>query len=163
MESREPRCATVTAVTPVSALRLDVDSCNVLLGPLEDLLRRAAPAGAGAKGSSRVFGVIKKSDLQTLGLLGCGGFGAVYLVEQACARVLCVPTAALSAGRGAGEWRAGGAVARVCVRASSGESPLRVDRGGSEKRARRLERPEFGRKKIHKARILANLGADGTI
>jgi len=80
MVSSDPRSATVTAVTATQVLRLDVDSCNVLLGPLEDLLKRSR-FGQGA--CVRQFGVICKSELQTLGLLGCGGFGAVYLVEHA--------------------------------------------------------------------------------
>jgi len=80
MVSSEPRSATVTAVNgPVMALRLDVDSCNVVLGPLEDLLKRGR---FGGQAVSRRFGQIYKADLQTLGLLGAGGFGAVYLVEH---------------------------------------------------------------------------------
>jgi len=78
--SKDERTATVTAINgPVLVLCLDVDSCNVLLGPLEDLLKRSR-FGEGSAG--RKFGQLYKSDLQTLSLLGAGGFGAVYLVEH---------------------------------------------------------------------------------
>merc|ERR1712073_223535 len=45
-------------------------SFDMLLGPLADLQKRGK------------FGLINRKDLKRLGLLGCGGFGAVEMVEH---------------------------------------------------------------------------------
>lgn len=88
--NNEPRTATVKVVSEsAKALTLDRESFDMLLGPLEEIKQR------GKMGKSKVGcgttrpavatmkrGNIKKKDLQRLGLLGCGGFGAVELVEH---------------------------------------------------------------------------------
>jgi len=86
----EPRGATIK-ITSATATTLAVDkrSFDMLLGPLEELKKRgkegsatvAKAGGGGAKGQR--FGVIFRKDLKRLGLLGCGGFGAVEMVEHA--------------------------------------------------------------------------------
>merc|ERR1712061_181755 len=60
----------------------------MLLGSLDELKKRGKDGtaevkkiGPGGTDTSR-FGVIKRKDLKRLGLLGCGGFGAVELVEH---------------------------------------------------------------------------------
>lgn len=90
----EPRAATVTVVSDAAkALALDRDSFNMLLGPLEDIIRRqekggtkgAAGAAGGAKGAAapkEKRDKVLRKDLQRIGLLGCGGFGAVELWEH---------------------------------------------------------------------------------
>merc|ERR1719272_784928 len=88
--SNEPRGATIK-ITSATATTLAVDkrSFDMLLGPLEELKKRgkegsAAVAKGGAGGASgQRFGVIFRKDLKRLGLLGCGGFGAVEMVEHA--------------------------------------------------------------------------------
>jgi len=89
--SNEPRGATIK-ITSASATTLAVDkrSFDMLLGPLEELKKRgkdgtAAVAKAGGAGGAagRQFGLIFRKDLKRLGLLGCGGFGAVEMVEHA--------------------------------------------------------------------------------
>jgi len=61
----------------------------MLLGPLADLQKRGkdgtaavAKVGAGGAADGRKFGLINRKDLKRLGLLGCGGFGAVEMVEH---------------------------------------------------------------------------------
>jgi len=88
--SNEPRGATIK-VTSATATTLAVDkrSFDMLLGPLEELKKRgkegsgavAKTGGAGVVDKSR-FGTIARKDLKRLGLLGCGGFGAVEMVEH---------------------------------------------------------------------------------
>lgn len=91
LENKEPRAATVK-VTSASAKTLFVDkeSFEVVLGSLTELVKRGKDGTAVvAKGrqtemviDSKRFGNIKFKDLKKLGLLGCGGFGAVELVEE---------------------------------------------------------------------------------
>mmetsp|Transcript_11698 Transcript_11698/g.19204 ORF Transcript_11698/g.19204 Transcript_11698/m.19204 type:complete len:806 (+) Transcript_11698:80-2497(+) len=91
----EPRAATVQVTSATAkALALDRDSFNMLLGPLEDLMKRSqdkkdrpSVIGKGAKGISqnpndKPRDKILRKDLQKVGLLGCGGFGAVELYEH---------------------------------------------------------------------------------
>merc|ERR1719272_1256444 len=87
----EPRGATIK-ITSASATTLAVDkrSFDMLLGPLEELKKRGkegtgavAKSGGGAGNASQRFGLIFRKDLKRLGLLGCGGFGAVEMVEHA--------------------------------------------------------------------------------
>jgi serine/threonine protein kinase len=80
----------VTSQT-AKALALDRDSFNMLLGPLDDIIKRGGSGQSNlnktAKGVSsnpndksreKVF----RRDLAKIGLLGCGGFGAVELWEH---------------------------------------------------------------------------------
>jgi len=73
----------------VQTLCLDKASFELLLGPLEDINKRGSSGqskvGHKAKDNSASesrHGNIRKKDLKRLGLLGCGGFGAVELVEH---------------------------------------------------------------------------------
>jgi len=86
----EPRAATIN-VTSNGATTLVVDkaSFDMLLGPLEELKKRGKngtgdvkKVGAGPAGGEKRFGNIKRKELKRLGLLGCGGFGAVEMVEH---------------------------------------------------------------------------------
>ncbi|CAJ1338704.1 unnamed protein product [Effrenium voratum] len=86
------RTATVIVKSvDAKCLVLDRESFNLLLGPLKDIIEAAregrerpervvpgAAAGCLAKDRPR----IKRSDLKRVGLLGCGGFGAVELWEH---------------------------------------------------------------------------------
>lgn len=88
----EPRAATVRAVSAtVKALALDRDSFNLLLGPLEDLMSRDEsdkPVTRTANNLREQANSVKKGrriarkGLKKIGLLGCGGFGAVELWEE---------------------------------------------------------------------------------
>jgi cGMP-dependent protein kinase len=88
----EPRAATVSVTsTTAKALALDRDSFNLLLGPLEDIIKRAGnkqsrPSLTKAQGTQNPQDAkrdkILRKDLQKVGLLGCGGFGAVELYEH---------------------------------------------------------------------------------
>jgi len=90
--NNDTRAATVKVKSETAkALALDRDSFNMLLGPLEDIIKRGqqgeSKAGGGAKAKSgnpndgKREKVLRK-DLQKIGLLGCGGFGAVELWEH---------------------------------------------------------------------------------
>jgi len=91
----EPRAATVSVTSSTAkALALDRDSFNLLLGPLEDLIKRTsdkaqrqsyvkkggAPSSGNPNDAKR--DKILRKDLVKIGLLGCGGFGAVELYEH---------------------------------------------------------------------------------
>eukprot|EP00928_Gymnodinium_smaydae_P019927 TRINITY_DN1767_c1_g1_i1.p1 TRINITY_DN1767_c1_g1~~TRINITY_DN1767_c1_g1_i1.p1 ORF type:complete len:762 (-),score=175.32 TRINITY_DN1767_c1_g1_i1:83-2272(-) len=69
--SSDPRAATITAVSFVKVLTLDRESFDMLM----------APSKGNLDGEHRP-GSIQLSDLKRMGLLGCGGFGAVYLVQD---------------------------------------------------------------------------------
>mmetsp|Transcript_29546 Transcript_29546/g.84983 ORF Transcript_29546/g.84983 Transcript_29546/m.84983 type:complete len:806 (+) Transcript_29546:65-2482(+) len=83
----EPRAATVRVMSPTAkAFAMDRESFNMLL-PLEQLRNLGAGGGGapavatpnhGAAGNEK----IRLADLSTIGLLGCGGFGVVELVEH---------------------------------------------------------------------------------
>jgi CRP-like cAMP-binding protein len=84
-----PRGATIKVVSnSATCLAVDKASFDMLLGPLEALQRRgkegtnAVEKAVGAAKNDRKFGVIFRKDLKRLGLLGCGGFGAVEMVEH---------------------------------------------------------------------------------
>jgi len=88
--NNEPRAATLK-VTSEGATTLCVDkvSFDMLLGPLDQLQKRGKDGtatvqkvGAGGAPEGRTFGQINRKDLKRLGLLGCGGFGAVEMVEH---------------------------------------------------------------------------------
>lgn len=88
----EPRTATVEVVSDrARTLVLDRESFNLLLGPLQDIIenkrfrtrdslaiRRFSTIG----GSAVSVDVITPEYLRNVGLLGCGGFGRVALVEH---------------------------------------------------------------------------------
>jgi len=89
----EPRAATVKVTSETAkALALDRDSFNMLLGPLEDIIKRGNAAGGSSKVGAAKGGSVNpndqsrdkilRRDLVKLGLLGCGGFGAVELWEH---------------------------------------------------------------------------------
>lgn len=91
----EPRAATVRVVSKdAKALALDKEAFDLLLGPLEDIMaRKELPGGGGTKAVAPPAGgfpggrdpnrpKILMSDLQKIGLLGAGGFGAVELWEH---------------------------------------------------------------------------------
>jgi len=86
-----PRTATVKVVSKtVKVLVLDRDSFDYLLGPLEELIaaskemgtRTAKPVGKPKLEVTRKRDKILRTDLTKIGLLGCGGFGAVELFEH---------------------------------------------------------------------------------
>jgi len=90
--NNEARAATVKVSSgSAKALALDKDSFDMLLGPLEDIMKR------GQEGSNRASMIKKQNvaemgakpkvkilrkDLVKIGLLGCGGFGVVELYEH---------------------------------------------------------------------------------
>jgi len=94
--NNEPRAATVAVVSETAkALVLDRDSFTMLLGPLADIIARGAPEKQArssikddpskaqmAKFTRKEGERIHRKDLQRVGLLGCGGFGAVELWEH---------------------------------------------------------------------------------
>eukprot|EP00930_Biecheleria_cincta_P088362 TRINITY_DN7758_c0_g3_i1.p1 TRINITY_DN7758_c0_g3~~TRINITY_DN7758_c0_g3_i1.p1 ORF type:complete len:802 (+),score=204.51 TRINITY_DN7758_c0_g3_i1:31-2406(+) len=93
--NNEPRNATVKVVSETAkALTLDRQSFDMLLGPLEELKNRSKDAPSklvekpkpaappATAGGGKRFGNIERKHLKQLGLLGCGGFGAVELVEH---------------------------------------------------------------------------------
>eukprot|EP00439_Symbiodinium_sp_Y106_P074010 s855_g14.t1 len=87
--SNEPRNATLQTLT------VDRQSFDMVLGPLAELQttgrggksklagRSVASSAAAMGNATRKFGLILRKDLKRIGLLGCGGFGAVELVEHA--------------------------------------------------------------------------------
>merc|ERR1712137_491477 len=91
--SNEARNATVTVTSKTAkVLGLDRDSFNSLLGPLQEILASKGEERASALRSTKK-GMpvalpdesrqrIMRKELQKIGLLGCGGFGVVELVEQ---------------------------------------------------------------------------------
>jgi cGMP-dependent protein kinase len=70
-------------------------SFEVLVGKTTATAAVQAKAGTGK--DAKKFGLIKRSDLKRLGLLGCGGFGAVELVEHSSTQE-CYALKALSKG-----------------------------------------------------------------
>jgi len=87
--NNQPRAATVTVVSETAKCSaVDKVSFDMLLGTLEDLKQRGKNGDAAVakvkpgKTAGNRFGKIKRSDLKRLGLLGCGGFGAVEMVEH---------------------------------------------------------------------------------
>mmetsp|Transcript_28110 Transcript_28110/g.59885 ORF Transcript_28110/g.59885 Transcript_28110/m.59885 type:complete len:763 (-) Transcript_28110:173-2461(-) len=82
----ETRPATVKVVSDVArALTLDRETFEMLLGPLADIQKSGGASRSKAEHKpvdGQRHGLIKKRDLKRLGLLGCGGFGAVELVEH---------------------------------------------------------------------------------
>lgn len=83
--NNEPRGATVTVVSETAkALALDKDSFQMLLGPVKDVLhgiRDGQKQSIGQSTAQRGDKILRK-DLSKIGLLGCGGFGAVELYEH---------------------------------------------------------------------------------
>eukprot|EP00435_Cladocopium_sp_Y103_P049322 s2239_g14.t2 len=91
LENKEPRAATVKVTSATAkTLFVDKESFEVVLGSLTELVKRGKDGTAvvakirqtEAAIDSKRFGNIKFKDLKKLGLLGCGGFGAVELVEE---------------------------------------------------------------------------------
>eukprot|EP00929_Paragymnodinium_shiwhaense_P064533 TRINITY_DN3231_c0_g1_i1.p1 TRINITY_DN3231_c0_g1~~TRINITY_DN3231_c0_g1_i1.p1 ORF type:complete len:791 (-),score=234.88 TRINITY_DN3231_c0_g1_i1:226-2598(-) len=84
----EPRSATVKVTSEVAkTLTIDRATFNMMLCPLEDLTNRGERSNDVAKKSVLVPSTknrpaIPRDELVVLGLLGCGGFGAVELVEH---------------------------------------------------------------------------------
>eukprot|EP00929_Paragymnodinium_shiwhaense_P080255 TRINITY_DN4183_c0_g1_i2.p1 TRINITY_DN4183_c0_g1~~TRINITY_DN4183_c0_g1_i2.p1 ORF type:complete len:769 (+),score=253.13 TRINITY_DN4183_c0_g1_i2:84-2390(+) len=85
-----PRGATIkVASESAKTLVVDKKSFDMLLGPLEELTKRGKTGTASIKkigvpdtANSQRFGLIKRKDLKKVGLLGCGGFGEVFMVEH---------------------------------------------------------------------------------
>lgn len=72
LESNEPRAATIKVLSEsCRCLTLDKVSFDITLGKTEE-----------KQEEKKRFGVIRRKDLKRIGLLGCGGFGAVELVEH---------------------------------------------------------------------------------
>mmetsp|Transcript_12584 Transcript_12584/g.36094 ORF Transcript_12584/g.36094 Transcript_12584/m.36094 type:complete len:828 (+) Transcript_12584:118-2601(+) len=90
--TNEPRQATVTVASETAkALALDRDTFNDILGPLQDIIKKAEEGGdrsaairhgPGKAGPAATGKRISKKELARVGLLGCGGFGAVELWEH---------------------------------------------------------------------------------
>lgn len=89
--SNEPRGATVcVASNEAKALALDRSAFDILLGPLEDIIKaqeegtkRQTMVGVPKKGEApKKKTKILRKDLLRVGLLGCGGFGTVELWEH---------------------------------------------------------------------------------
>jgi len=89
--SNEPRAATIKILSATATtLAVDKRSFDMLLGPLAELQKRGkdgttavAKSTCGKAVDGKRFGLIFRKDLKRLGLLGCGGFGAVEMVEHA--------------------------------------------------------------------------------
>lgn len=89
LKDSAPRAATIKITSPTAkALSMDKTSFEMLLGPLDHIFQRGTGAPSMLKSVEAVVkqdaGRIKihHKDLKQLGLLGCGGFGAVSLVEH---------------------------------------------------------------------------------
>jgi len=91
--NNEVRTATVLVTSETAkVLAMDRESFNLLLGPLEDILRQDGggprkPVGCRLDPRKSVMPAkdrnkISKKDLVKISLLGCGAFGAVDLVEN---------------------------------------------------------------------------------
>jgi len=81
--TNEPRAATVTVTSEqAKCLALDRDNFNYLLGSMEDIVKRSSVVKNKQKKTKGTFGKIQRKDLVSLGLLGCGGFGSVELVQH---------------------------------------------------------------------------------
>jgi len=84
--NKEKRQATIKVLSDTAkTLALDRKSFDMLLGPLESLKKGVAKPVSATTTSSpekEKSGKIRRQDLHKLGLLGCGGFGAVELVEH---------------------------------------------------------------------------------
>lgn len=93
--NNEPRNATLQVLSEVAkTLTVDRQSFDMILGPLEELQTRGRQGKSKIQGKSagmqisktlpagRKFGLIPRKDLRRVGLLGCGAFGAVELVEH---------------------------------------------------------------------------------
>jgi cGMP-dependent protein kinase len=93
----ESRAATIKVVSAeAKTLCMDKTSFDLLLGPLEAMQKRGKDGGVSNVGkgnkekitqdiqkrSSQLGKKILRKELKRLGLLGCGGFGAVELVEH---------------------------------------------------------------------------------
>mmetsp|Transcript_141388 Transcript_141388/g.439422 ORF Transcript_141388/g.439422 Transcript_141388/m.439422 type:complete len:775 (-) Transcript_141388:36-2360(-) len=86
----EPRAATITVTSQAIALAVDKASFDMLLGPLDELKKRGKTGTAVVKkvgptagaGGEKRYGKILRKELKRLGLLGCGGFGVVEMVEH---------------------------------------------------------------------------------
>jgi len=106
---KEPRAATIKVVSDKAiTLYTDKNTFDMLLGNLGDLMKRGKDgnttitkgqgAVAPAAGNAKRFGNIKFKDLKRIGLLGCGGFGAVELVEHTASKDDTYALKALSKG-----------------------------------------------------------------
>lgn len=73
LESNAPRNATIKVLSDAMTLYAEKNTYDQLI--------KGQASVAPTAGSKR-FGNIKRKDLKVLGLLGCGGFGAVNLVEN---------------------------------------------------------------------------------
>eukprot|EP00420_Gonyaulax_spinifera_P036203 CAMPEP_0197884792 /NCGR_PEP_ID=MMETSP1439-20131203/11115_1 /TAXON_ID=66791 /ORGANISM="Gonyaulax spinifera, Strain CCMP409" /LENGTH=788 /DNA_ID=CAMNT_0043504535 /DNA_START=56 /DNA_END=2422 /DNA_ORIENTATION=+ len=90
LQSKAPRAATIKVISESArALTLDKVGFDMLIGPLADIDARGKAGTATVKKvvavkaeTTKRFGVIPRQDLKRLGLLGCGGFGAVEMVEH---------------------------------------------------------------------------------
>eukprot|EP00441_Pelagodinium_beii_P006087 CAMPEP_0197688552 /NCGR_PEP_ID=MMETSP1338-20131121/105612_1 /TAXON_ID=43686 ORGANISM="Pelagodinium beii, Strain RCC1491" /NCGR_SAMPLE_ID=MMETSP1338 /ASSEMBLY_ACC=CAM_ASM_000754 /LENGTH=744 /DNA_ID=CAMNT_0043270771 /DNA_START=28 /DNA_END=2262 /DNA_ORIENTATION=+ len=86
----EPRSASIIVTSnDAKALTLDRQSFEMLLGSLEDLKKRGKYGKSkleeqkdAMQPDSKRFGQVARKELKRLGLLGCGGFGSVELVEH---------------------------------------------------------------------------------
>jgi len=87
----EPRAATIKVSSDTAkALWVDKESFEIVLGSLDELKKRGKDGTgsvkkgvvAAAAGDGKRFGNITLAELKKLGLLGCGGFGAVEMVES---------------------------------------------------------------------------------
>jgi len=90
--NNEPRAATVTVTSATAtALTVDKTAFDMLLGPLEEITKRGKTGTTLVKKKTAAFdpaasgkrhGTIIRKELKKLGLLGCGGFGSVEMVEH---------------------------------------------------------------------------------